>query len=213
MTCEELKQHTDYSIIEELDHKEIKSLVIVEFRNNRGWKYIAMAYQFIGLMVFSFFMGYSVVSDLMDGESEHLIWFGFGTLFSLTVLVVLHELIHAAAYLLIGARHLSFGMQIRKYLFYVLSDKDVLNYNQFKIVALAPAVVISILTLAAIVIFYQQPILYFLLPIFGLHSLFCSGDFGLLCFFQNRPNREILTFDAKSEGKTYFYGKEIKLNT
>lgn len=212
MTCEELKQHTDYSIIEELDHKEIKSLVIVEFRNNRGWKYIAMAYQFIGLMVFSFFMGYSVVSDLMDGESEHLIWFGFGTLFSLTVLVILHELIHAAAYLLIGARHLSFGMQIRKYLFYVLSDKDVLNYNQFKIVALAPSVVISILTLAAIVIFYQQPILYFLLPIFGLHSLFCSGDFGLLCFFQNRPNREILTFDVKSEGKTYFYGKEINLN-
>ena len=208
MTYEKLIQDPDYSLIEILEHSKIKSLIIKEFKINRGWSRIAMVYQFIGMIVFAFFLTFTIISELKHDIQTNLIYLGFGTLFSLTILIVIHELIHAVAYLLTGARQLSFGMQIKKFIFYVISDKEVLNYHQFKIVALAPALVISILSLTALLIFNQQPVFYYFLPIFGLHSIFCTGDFGLLCFFQNRSHQEILTFDVKSEGKTYFYGKE-----
>lgn len=211
MTYDELLKNPDYSLIETLIHTEMKKLVVSEFKQNRGWSRIAMVYQFIGTIGFTFFLTYSIVRGYKYDDYSDLIWFGLGSLFSVTVLIVIHELIHAVAYLLVGARHISFGMQLRKFMFYVLSDKDVVNYKQFKIVALAPAIVVSILSLMALWIFYQQPIFYFFVPIFGLHSVFCGGDFGLLCFFQNRTEQEILTFDVKAEGKTYFYATKKQL--
>ena len=208
MTYDELIKNPDYSLIETLEHAEMKKLIVSEFKQNRGWSRIAMVYQFIGTMAFTFFLTFSIVKGYKYDNFTDLIWFGLGSLFSLTALIIIHELIHAIAYLLVGARHISFGMQLRKFMFYVLSDKDVVNYKQFKIVALAPAIVVSILSLLALVIFHQQPIFYFFLPIFSLHSVFCGGDFGLLCFFQNRQNQKILTFDVKAEGKTYFYASK-----
>lgn len=205
MTYDELIKNPDYSLIETLEHAEMKKLVVSEFKQNRGWSCIAMVYQFIGIMTFTFFLTFSIIKGYKYDDYTNLFWFGLGSLFSLTAIIIIHELIHAGAYLLVGARHISFGMQLRKFMFYVLSDKDVVNYKQFTIVALAPAIVISILSLIALWIFYQQPIFYFFLPIFGLHSVFCGGDFGLLCFFQNRSDLKIMTFDVKAEGKTYFY--------
>jgi hypothetical protein len=210
MTYNELIKNPDYSLIQTLEHAEMKKLVVSEFRKNRGWSRIAIAYQLIGTSAFAFFLTLAIIKAVENHDFSNLIQFGYGTLFAFTALVIIHEFIHAAAYLLVGARHISFGMQLRKFMFYVLSDKDVVNYNQFKIVALAPAVIISSLSLAVLIIFYNQPIFYFILPIFGLHSVFCGGDFGLLCFFQNRPEQEILTFDVKTEGKTYFYATEKK---
>ena len=212
MTYEKLIQDTDYSVIKILEHSKIKSLIISEFKINRGWSRIAFVSQFIGMIVLSYFLTLTILSNVKEDITSDFIYFGIGTLFSLTILIVIHELIHACAYLLVGARRLSFGMQINKFVFYVMSDGEVLNYHQFKIVALAPAIVISLLSLTALFIFYQHSLFYFFLPVFGLHTVFCSGDFGLLSFFQNRPHLEIVTFDVKSEGKTYFYAKEIKIN-
>ena len=132
---------------------------------------------------------------------------GMGVLFSFTVLIILHELLHAIAYLLVGAKKISFGMNLNKFMFYVQADKQVLNYKQFMFVALAPAVVVAVVSLTGAIFFYGQPLYYFFMVIFGLHGLFCGGDFGLLCFFENRKEDEIYTFDVKSEEKTYFYKK------
>ena len=208
MTYEKLIQNPDYSLIEILEHSKIKSLVISEFKINRGWSRIAIAYQFIGMIVLSYFLTLTILTGTKEDVTSDFIYFGIGTMFSFTFLIVIHELIHAGAYHLVGARQLSFGMQIKKFVFYVLSDREVLNYRQFKIVALAPALIVSVLTLTALLFFNHQPVFYFFLPVFCLHSFFSSGDFGLLCYFQNRSQQEILTFDVKSEEKTYFYGKE-----
>ena len=132
---------------------------------------------------------------------------GMGVLFSFTVLIILHELLHAIAYLLVGARKLSIGMNLKKFMFYVQADKKVLNYKQFMFVALTPTVVVAVVSLVGAIFFYGQPLYYFFMVIFGLHGLFCGGDFGLLCFFENRKDDEIYTFDVKNEGKTYFYKK------
>lgn len=207
MNYQEIINNPDYQEISSVEHTEVKEFLSREIPDNQGWARVANMYQLLGIFslilgVFKAFMPFYAYR-----ESKYLIYLGIGILFSFTVLIVLHELIHALAYLCIGVRKISFGMKLRKFMFYVQADGEVLNYKQFKIVALAPAIVVTVLSLLGMAIFYNQPLFYFFLPIFGLHSLFCGGDFGMLCFYQNRPDQDIVTFDLKEEGKTYFYSK------
>ena len=132
---------------------------------------------------------------------------GWGVLFCFTALIVVHELLHFFAYLAVGARRLSFGMNLRQFIFYVQADKQVLDYSRFKVVALAPVVIVAAASIAGAIIWFEQPPYYFFLTILAMHSLFCAGDLAMLCYFENRPDDEIYTFDIKKEGKTYYYRK------
>ncbi len=208
MNYNDLINDPEYTEIASVNHIEIKHLVLAEIKKNLGWARVANMYQITGILAFVLGTFKAFIPFFITGEYVFLIWLGIGLIFTFSLLIGLHELIHAAAYKYIGANHLSFGMVWDKFLFYVQSDYEVLNYKQFKIVALAPAVVIGILSVLGMIVFYNQSPFFFFLPIFSFHSIFCSGDFGLLCFFQNRPNMEILTFDIREEGKAYFYGKK-----
>ena len=196
-----------YEKIEELEHSNLKPFLRREIAGNQGWGMIAKMYQGMGLLLIGFALIKAFASYMTHKETESLAGLGLGVLFSFTVLIVLHELLHAIAYLVVGARRLSFGMNLKKFLFFVQADKKVLNYKQFMIVALVPAVLVGVVSLAGAIFYYGQPLYYFFMVIFGLHGLFCSGDFGLLCFFENRKEDEIYTFDVKKERKTYFYKK------
>lgn len=205
MTYDELINNPRYTEIYSLSHSDIKEMVVSEVAANNGYARVANMYQLAGLLAFMLGGFKAFMPYFVQRESVYLWWLFAGLVFSFTVLIPVHELIHAAAYRYVGARKLSFGMKLRKFLFYVQADKQVLNYRQFKIVALAPVVVVGALSILGMAVFYNQPAFYFFLPVFAFHSLFCAGDFGLLCFFQNRPDQEIFTFDIKAEGKTYFY--------
>ncbi len=210
MTYEELKQNSELSEIAVLEHKDLKKMLIEEkeISNNAGWARVANMYQIAGILAFVLGGFKAFMPFFIHRETAFLIWLGYGLLFTFSLLIVFHELIHAAAYRWVGAKNLSFGMNLKKFMFWVLADKQVLNYEQFKKVALAPAIVVTVLSILGMAIFYTQPYFYFFVPVFAFHSLFCGGDFGLLCFFQNRPNQEIVTFDVKEEGKTYFFAKK-----
>ena len=194
--------------IEVIEHSNLKPFLRREIIGNQGWGLIAKMYQAMGLLLVGFALVKAFAPYLRTRETISLEWMGWGVLFCITALIVIHELLHAIAYLIVGARKLSFGMNLKKFMFYVQADKQVLNYKQFMLVALAPAVVVGLVSLAGAIFFYGQPLYYFFMVIFGLHGLFCGGDFGLLCFFENRKDDEIYTFDVKSEGKTYFYKKK-----
>lgn len=209
MTYKELQNNTDFSEIAVWEHKNLKEMLIKEITDNPGWSRVANMYQIAGVLAFVLGGFKAFMPFFVHREAQFLIWLGYGLIFTFTLLIGIHELIHAAAYRWVGANNLSFGCELKKFLFYVLADKQVLNYEQFKKVALAPAVVVAVLSILGMAIFYTQPYFFFFLPIFAFHSLFCAGDFGLLCFFQNRPNQEIVTYDVKEEGITYFYAKEI----
>ena len=204
----ELVNSTDYEITDEISHNDMKPFLRREITGNQGWGLIAKMYQGIGLLLVGFALIKAFAPYMTRRDTASLEGLGMGVLFSFTVLIVLHELLHAIAYLLVGAKKLSFGMNLRKFMFYVQADKKVLNYKQFMFVALAPAVVVGFVSLAGAIFFYGQPLYYFFMILFGLHGLFCGGDFGLLCFFENRKDDEIYTFDVKSEGKTYFYKRK-----
>ena len=208
MKYPELINNPDYEKIEELSHDDIRPFLRREIAGNQGWGLIAKMYQGIGLLLVGFALIKAFAPYMTRRDTASLEGLGMGVLFSFTVLIVLHELLHAIAYLLVGAKKLSFGMNLRKFMFYVQADKKVLNYKQFMFVALAPAVVVGFVSLAGAIFFYGQPLYYFFMVLFGLHGLFCGGDFGLLCFFENRKDDEIYTFDVKSEGKTYFYKRK-----
>jgi len=208
LTYKELKQNSDFSEIAVLEHKNLKEMLVKEITDNSGWSRVANMYQITGVLAFVLGGFKAFMPFFVHREAQYLIWLSYGLLFTFSFLIVFHELVHAAAYKLVGAKELSFGMDLKKFMFWVMADKQVLNYEQFKKVALAPAVIVAVLSIFGMVIFYTQPYFFFFLPIFAFHSLFCAGDFGLLCFFQNRPEQEIVTYDIKIEGKTYFYAKQ-----
>ena len=193
--------------IEVIEHSNFKPFLRREIAGNQGWGLIPKMYQGIGLLLVGFALIKAFAPYMTRRDTASLEGLGMGVLFTFTILIVLHEMLHAIAYLSVGARKLSFGMNLKKFLFYVQADRQVLNYKRFMIVALAPAVVVATVSLAGAIYFYGQPLYYFFMILFGLHGLFCGGDFGLLCFFENRKDDEIYTFDIKKEGKTYFYKK------
>jgi len=207
MKHNELISSNEYEQIIALKHSEIKNFIVTEVEKQSIWARIANMYQITGLLAFVLGLFKAFMPFFTKRESIYLFWLVLGLVFTFTVLIIMHELIHALAYRYVGARNLSFGMNIRKFMFYVQADKQVLNYKQFKIVALAPVVTVAILSILGMIIFYNHAAFYFFIPILAFHSVFCGGDFGLLCIFANRSDKEILTFNVKSEEKTYFYAK------
>lgn len=205
MLYTELIDNPRYKLLDELSHDEMKSFILAEMVRKPLYARIISWYQTAGVLTFLAGSFLAFLPVFTKRESVYLWWLLAGIVFSFTVLVLLHELIHAVAYRYVGAKNISFGMYLQKFMFYVQADRQVLNYKQFRIVALAPAVVIFVASVIGMAVFSLQPALYFFIPVFGLHSIFCGGDFGLLCYFQNRNDKNILTYDVKSETKTYFY--------
>ncbi len=205
MTTQELLNNPEYKEIAVVNHAELKQFLIKEVEQQPVWARVANMFQITGLLVFMLGGFRAFMPFLMQNNSQFLLWMLYGLIFTFTLLIVFHELIHAAAYYYVGARKLSFGVIWRKFMFYVSADKFVADRKKFTIVALAPAVIVSVLSIIGMAVFYNHPAFYFFIPVFGLHFIFSGGDFSLLCFFENRKEQEIFTFDVNEEGKTYFY--------
>lgn len=208
MTYNALLNNPNYTQIASVKHEDIKSFMVSEVEQQPLIVKIANLYQITGILAFVLGGFKAFMPFFTHRETVYLAWLGLGILFSFSLLIIVHELIHAAAYRLVGVKNISFGMHIRKFMFYVQADKQLVNYHQFKIVALAPAVLVGALSILGMVVFYKQPAFNFFVPIFAFHSIFTGGDFGLLSFFQNRPDQEIVSYDLKSEGRTYFFAKQ-----
>jgi hypothetical protein len=159
------------------------------------------------MTLFVFLLTRSVIFAF-KGHSEQITGIGLAFLFSFSVLIVIHELLHAIAYWLTGARKISFGVILKKFIFYALADRQVIAAKAFHIVALAPLVIIKAICLFVILKTESSVLLYFSLTIMCLHSLFCAGDMAMLAFYRIHRGKEIYNFDNRSEGKTYFYTRK-----
>ena len=205
LSLSDIINNPDFEQIEVIEHANLKPFVRRELTGNQGWGLIAKMYQGVGLLLFGFALIKAFAPFMKLRETEMLEWMGWGLLFCITALIVIHELLHFFAYLAVGARRLSFGMKLKQFVFYVQADRQVLNYSKFKVVALAPVVVVAVVCIAGAIIWFEQPLYYFFITILSLHSLFCAGDLGMLCYFENRPDDEIYAFDVREEGKTYYF--------
>ena len=204
LTPEDLQNNTGFELLAEVSHQNLREFVVEQIKNEKYIIRIYSAYQVFMLVLLVYFITQSIVL-VVKGHRDAISSVGLAVLFSFSALIIIHELLHALAYLLAGARKISFGVILKKFVFYALADRQVIAPRAFHIVALAPFVVVKLVCLAVIFATADIQILYFFLTIMCLHSLFCAGDMAILAFYNLHSGKEIFNFDNRSEGKTYFY--------
>ena len=209
LTPEDLQNESEFELLTEVSHQKLREFVVEQITKEKYVIRIYSIYQGIMMMIFVFLLTRGIVLSI-KGHSELLIEIGLSIGFSLSALIVIHELLHALAYMLTGARKISFGVIPKKFIFYALADRQVIAKRAFHIVALAPFVVVKLICLIGLIEFYNEQIMYFFLSVMCLHSLFCAGDIAMLAFYRIHKEKEIYNFDSKSEGKTYFYNRKIR---
>jgi hypothetical protein len=201
---EDLQTGEEFELLQEVSHQNLKEFIVEQISTRNRVIGIYSVYQILLMLIFAFFFTRSLVY-LLKGHHEPFLYVGLAILFSFTLLIVIHELIHAIAYLLTGSRRISFGFIPRKFIFYALADRQVIATKDFFAVALAPFVAVKMICLAGIAFFWGDTPAYFFATIMCLHSLFCAGDIAMLAFYRIHNDKEIYNFDVQSEGKTYFY--------
>lgn len=204
LSPEDLQNNSEFELLAEVSHQELREFVVEQIRAEKYIIRFYSAYQVIMMTLFVFLLTRSIIFAF-KGHSEQITGIGLAFLFSFSVLIAIHELLHAIAYWLTGARKISFGVILKKFIFYALADRQVIAEKAFHIVALAPLVIIKAICLFVILKTESSVLLYFSLTIMCLHSLFCAGDMAMLAFYRIHRGKEIYNFDNRSEGKTYFY--------
>ena len=205
-SIEDLKNPERFELIAQINHQQIKEFVIEQLTSDCKIIRLYMYYQVAMIAVGAFFLVRSVLLAFKSITVE-LIYTAVALVFSLTILVVVHELIHGFALKLAGAPKVSFGGYLRKFIFYAEADRFVINRRQFAFIALAPLVVVKLVTLAGIILFFNHPVLYSLIFVMSAHSLFCAGDIGLLSLFYKYQDGEIFNYDSKAEKTSYYFRK------
>ena len=206
LSPEDLQNSGEFELLAQVSHQKLREFIVQQISKEKYIIRIYSIYQVAMMAVFFFLLTRSIVLAV-KGFPESIIWMGIAVLFSFSLLVVIHELLHALAYWLTGARRISFGLILKKFIFYALADRQVIASRAFHIVALTPFVVVKLICIVGFLQFYNDQLMYFFLSVMCLHSLFCAGDMAMLAFYKLHQGKEIYNFDNRSEGKTYFYAR------
>ncbi len=193
-----------YELLDHLDHADLQPFVQ---RQLKLWNPVTISFMIaillcFALLVLEFYrLGTGDQYSIAEGMS-----FLFAGLLVALALIPIHEYIHIVAYRAMGARDTSFEAVWKKFYFLAIAHLFVANRRQFTVVALAPFTVISLLLLVGIAYLPQG----WSLTLSGgllMHTLMCSGDFGLLSYFAAQRDKHVLTYDDKENKVSYFCGK------
>jgi hypothetical protein len=207
LTPEDLQNEQAFELLTEVSHRHLREFVMELITQEKKIIRIYSIYQIVMMILFAFLLTRGIVFSI-KGNHDLLLYMVMAIVFSVTALIVIHELLHALAYLAIGARKISFGTVLKKFILYAIADRQVINSRAFKLVALTPFVIVKLVCFWGIIQYYNHPLVYFFLAVMCLHSLFCAGDIAMLAFYKLHEGKEIYNFDDKSEGKTYFYARK-----
>ncbi len=191
-----------YRLHDTLPHGEIMEFMQVYLKKSNTPVWIYNGLNALLWVVLIGWFAYLSVADTYTW-SQALAHMGYGVIGAF-LLIPFHEWVHAVAYRLQGATHTSYDANWRKFYFMAMADQFVANRKEFSIVALAPFVTISALSLVALP-FVPMLWSFSLWSLIALHTLFCGGDFGLLSYFETFKNAELVTYDDKQKKETYFY--------
>ena len=194
----------NYVLLDKLGHKEL--VPFIQTYMKKRTKYSVIFYlcnlAVFGLAGYFFMQGFNSLDyDLGNRFTQ----FAYGLAIAF-FLVPIHEYIHVLAYKSQGADKTSYDANLKKFYFMALADKFVANKKEFEVVALAPFVVISnILTMLLFIVNSN-----WILTIVGVlltHTAMCSGDFGLLNYFEFHKAKNVVTYDDVENKISYFYGR------
>jgi hypothetical protein len=196
-----------YVPLESLNHQELIPFVqtYIKKRTKAVIFFIAVNLFLFGSIVFCF-----IKSSEIDGfkfiNGFNYISIGMTIAFAL---IPFHEFIHVLAYKSQGAKNTSYDVNWKKLYFMALADKFVANAREFRIVALAPFVAITVLGFILLA-FVGTSWTFTILGTLFVHTACCAGDFALLSYFEFNKDKEVVTYDDISTGISYFYGKMSK---
>ena len=189
-----------YELLAELTHAELGEFVLQYFFRRRSpvvWAHHAMSLATLT----------AVVLVAVGQHRSFLRCLGdFGLAFAALFVVILplHELLHAAAYRLVGARDIRWEYSVRMLAVWVIAHRFVAETRTFVIVALAPFVVLNAALIAAALAFPQAAVLLLFVLLWHLHG--SIGDWSLLNFMWLHRERGFWTYDDAAAGKSYFFG-------
>jgi len=189
-----------YQLFANLRHSEIALFIKpFLFRKNRVVLFY-LAFNiliWLGVIIGIFTSSFGIVKSLG--------YFALG-LCLLIPLIPIHELIHGLFYKLIGAPTVNYKANFKKFIFYAMADKFIVDQKSFIRLALAPFIIIN--SILIISIFLSAGIISFLLAgILFIHTAGCAGDFALVSYFIENGGRNLVTYDDVSKGESYFYKK------
>jgi uncharacterized membrane protein YagU involved in acid resistance len=202
-TIENIRSDPNYKLLDQLQYEDV-----VEFATEYIQKRTRSMYFYL-FIVLAFFVfqwsafAYGIIVQDMNAVSL-LKQFLYGLIISLTVVIPLHELVHAICYILLGARKIRFGAIMKHFAFYAVADDFVANRAGFKFLAISPFIVVSLLNLAG-VIFVPGYASYTYISVLFFHTTMCAGDFALLSYFEFHRDKELYTFDDVKNKISYFY--------
>jgi len=207
LSPDDLQNSSDFELLAEVSHLKLREFVVEQIREEKYIIRIYSVYQVFMMVLFIYLLTRSIILSF-KGHSEFLTSIVLALLFSFSLLIIIHELLHALAYLLSGARKISFGIILKKFIFYALADQQVISSGAFHFVALTPLIAVKLICLFGAISSSNQPMMYLYLSVMCLHSLFCAGDLAMLAFYNIHRGKEIYNYDNRSEGKTYFYTRK-----
>lgn len=196
-----------YVLLDKLEHKEL--VPFVQTYMKKPTKYVKFYYVsnvlILGLVGYFFTKGYNLADFSMVNR---FIYFFCGLVLAIGLLP-LHEYIHVLAYKSQGAISTSYDVNLKKFYFMALADKFVANKNEFQVVALAPFIVITTILIFLLFLTNTNWTLT-VSSIFLAHTAMCSGDFGLLSYFEFNKSKQIVTYDDVENKISYFYEKIVE---
>ena len=191
-----------YVQLDALEHKELVPFIRTYI--NKRTKYSAIYY--LGNIIFFGLAGYYFVEGYnLPGYSigDRFTKFSYGLAIAFALLP-LHEYIHVLAYKSQGAKNTSYDANLKKFYFMALADNFVANKKEFEIVALSPFVIITI-TLISILFFVNSGWILTVVGVLLAHTSMCSGDFGLLSYFEFHKEKRVVTYDDIEKRISYFF--------
>jgi hypothetical protein len=205
-TVEQIQNNSRFKLLDKLHYDDIVEFATeyVRKRTRSMRTYIVFIIIFFLLQWLAFLFGIFV----RDMNAISLLkQFLYGLIISLTIVIPLHELIHALGYLILGAKKIRFGAVLKHFAFYAVADDFVANRNAFIFLALSPFIIVSLLNLAGF-IFVQGYASYTYVSVLFFHATMCAGDFAMLSYFEFHRDKELYTFDNVGEKISYFYYKK-----
>jgi hypothetical protein len=210
LTPDDLLSNPDFELIEEIEYSKLKPFIINEIGQKSILIKIYGIIQFLALTIFIVLLSVYIAGFFKyDHYKNELLTIVFSTLFSFTLLIPIHELMHAVAFLILGKKDIGFGVQWKKFLFYAESNRQVLNRKEMVIVALTPFMTILIIGLGCFFFSPSKVLSLSGLVVVLLHFLFCGGDFAIISFFNRYKEFEVYTFDDRKEKRSYYFKKII----
>ena len=206
LTPKDLQNEEKFILFEKVYYKQVKPFILKSLRNKSTLLTIYGIIQLIALVIATVILIGLIIQSVKTGIIiQTLKWYLLSIGCSFTLLIPVHELLHALAFWILDKKDIGFGAQLKQFIFYAEANCQVLDKSEMTIVAFAPLVVIELLASIFIAFNHTSPLFYFGLGIFLIHFLFCAGDIAIVAFFHHEDG--IYSYDDRMGKCSYFYKK------